>query len=566
MEEAIFSGREGAGHVIVLLGDGRSGRRRFLLSLGGRDGRTPAFPGQAALCSHQALLQSHLIARENLLLAAAWHGLHDPQRIEDLLHCGRLHGEMAHLRAFHLPRAAVRTLSLLQALLPDPDLLLVDDLAAGLSRPAQQDLWRLLRAEQARRPRTVLYATASLAPARELADEVWWVAGGRVRQRWPAGGLPPLLCAAEAYALSFATPQDARRFQARKLTPHREALGLLACRHDGTSVAVTVDTRNVSLLELVRMAGRGLVRFAVTPVTVDDLPPAWHQQGDLLQTPLPALDRPPQPPATLSPRQRRRAICLVALSEWRRHFRNFWGAGNLLLSAILLLIPLFLLAAVAQENAAAFVRYAPLPLLVPALIFFGQTTGAFSRWLRTGEMDSLMEPARPLAPGRPFSLLALVDAAPAGRGTLLAGIALGQALVFLSHNLLFLLCWGLLLWSLGGARWLWAGTLFFWLLQAGVALVLGLLLGSAVRRPAQGRWLGWAGGVLTALSAVFLPLDFPPFWLWPASGFTAAFHRLPAWGVAAPPFLMALPGTAALAWVAVRRFCHRPAVWQGEDK
>ena len=65
------------------------------------------------------------------------------------------------------------------ALLPDPDLLILDEPTAGMDVGARRDFWATMHAE-ADRGRTVVFATHYLEEADSFADRIVMVAGGRV--------------------------------------------------------------------------------------------------------------------------------------------------------------------------------------------------------------------------------------------------------------------------------------------------------------------------------------------------------------------------------------------------
>ena len=65
------------------------------------------------------------------------------------------------------------------ALLPDPDLLILDEPTAGMDVRARRDFWREIRAE-AQAGRTILFATHYLDEVDEFADRVILIKEGRV--------------------------------------------------------------------------------------------------------------------------------------------------------------------------------------------------------------------------------------------------------------------------------------------------------------------------------------------------------------------------------------------------
>ncbi|WP_462418801.1 ABC transporter ATP-binding protein [Kytococcus sp. Marseille-QA3725] len=65
------------------------------------------------------------------------------------------------------------------ALLPDPDLMVLDEPTAGMDVTARQEFWHAVR-DEARAGRTIVFATHYLAEAEEYAPRTVLMAGGRV--------------------------------------------------------------------------------------------------------------------------------------------------------------------------------------------------------------------------------------------------------------------------------------------------------------------------------------------------------------------------------------------------
>jgi len=77
---------------------------------------------------------------------------------EKRLEKGGFTNEMIRTKLYEIPRYHWRLLYWLMALLPNPDVILMNDLTAGLSLPVKWDFWRLIQMEQSMRPRKIFFA------------------------------------------------------------------------------------------------------------------------------------------------------------------------------------------------------------------------------------------------------------------------------------------------------------------------------------------------------------------------------------------------------------------------
>ncbi|MBU1661781.1 MAG: hypothetical protein KKD28_09945 [Chloroflexi bacterium] len=551
--------------TIVLLGPRGAGKTAALLSaLGWLSSpayacMSPFLPQEISrigLCSKQGLLQSHLTARENMQFAAGLHGLSGQVRINTLIERSGLEANADQPRAYTLPRTLRRTLQLLIALLPDPDLLLIDDITAGLSLPARRKIWQSIITEQNRRTRTIFYATRDLEAGRVLGDEVWLIEDGRVQRKWLANELPDLLRASAGFAIELKSSTAAQRFfgDVAKLDFVRST------RVRGSRTVEVFVTEGSDTLTLTWMAGLDLAVFQSLPLEIDHLPEGWWRAGTGSSPPeLGAGGRVEAEALFLS------AILEIALSEWRRHFRSFWKAGNLLLSGVWLLASLELIAPT-FENLPDFMHTAPLPLLLSSAMILGLGMETLSRLAATGEMETLFQPAQSKSATLPLSLLAVFDLATIGRRGLLLGLSLGQSLVLAAHAWpLLLFVWAVFV-SFPQAPLLLVASAIFWLLTALVSLALTVLTSTLIQRPGWGIWLGWLGWLLAVVSSQ-LPSGWEPYvWFWPLSGYAAAFERSLEPQRALMPLGFALLGTALLCWLAERSFRLRSAVWSAKKK
>jgi ABC-2 type transport system ATP-binding protein len=136
------------------------------------------------------------------------------------------------------------------ALLPDPDLLVLDEPTAGMDVSARRDFWSTMHAEAAE-GRTVVFATHYLAEADAFADRIVVMAGGQVI----ADGTPAAIRAIAADRHVTATVDDPASVVARLLS----TAGVVHAQADGRSVSIrTTDSDDIARLLLTEMNGRDL--------------------------------------------------------------------------------------------------------------------------------------------------------------------------------------------------------------------------------------------------------------------------------------------------------------------
>jgi ABC-type multidrug transport system ATPase subunit len=125
-------------------------------------------------------------ARENLAFYARLHGRNDPNLVAGLLEkMGLTPHSDRRVGAFS--RGMIQRLSIARALLPDPDVLLLDEPLTGLDDAASvivRDVLSDLRA----RGRAVVVATHQLPELVDLASSVGFLVGGRLAALETIGG------------------------------------------------------------------------------------------------------------------------------------------------------------------------------------------------------------------------------------------------------------------------------------------------------------------------------------------------------------------------------------------
>ncbi len=177
------------GQIMALLGKNGAGKTTFIdIVLGlqaATEGRVQVFgmsPRDAIRRSlvgvvHQtgALQEEYTVSQCLRLFAAAHASRADLDTV------------LAETQLTHLARRTIRKLSggekqrvrLALALLPDPQLLILDEPTAGMDATARREFWDLMR-HQADRGRTIIFATHYLAEAETFAQRTVVIKDGRV--------------------------------------------------------------------------------------------------------------------------------------------------------------------------------------------------------------------------------------------------------------------------------------------------------------------------------------------------------------------------------------------------
>lgn len=184
------------GEVVALLGPNGAGKTTLLdmvlgftpptrgsVSVLGRDPADAIAAGQVSSVMQTGGLLPRLTVGETLEMVADLFG-----REQDVLAVARRAGiaELLHRRVGRCSGGEQQRLRFALALLPDPDLLLLDEPTAGLDVEARRAFWAAIR-EDTERGRTVVFATHYLAEADAIADRiVLLAAGGIVADGTPA--------------------------------------------------------------------------------------------------------------------------------------------------------------------------------------------------------------------------------------------------------------------------------------------------------------------------------------------------------------------------------------------
>ncbi|WP_261167106.1 ABC transporter ATP-binding protein [Microbacterium sp. Marseille-Q6965] len=177
------------GEIVALLGPNGAGKTTTLDMVLGltrpTDGDVAVF-GQAPRAAVRAgrvsaVLQSggllrDLTVRETITLIASTFAA--PLSVDEAIERAGL-GRIAGRRVSKCSGGEQQRLRFALALLPDPDLLILDEPTAGMDVSARHEFWGTMR-EDARAGRTVIFATHYLEEADAFAQRIVMMAGGRV--------------------------------------------------------------------------------------------------------------------------------------------------------------------------------------------------------------------------------------------------------------------------------------------------------------------------------------------------------------------------------------------------
>jgi len=177
------------GEVVALLGPNGAGKTTTLdLVLGllrpttgtarvlGLPPRRAVADGRVSAVLQTGGLLEDLSVLETVRMVAALHPRHAP--VAEVLARAGLE-DLARRRVSKCSGGQRQRLRFALALLPEPDLLVLDEPTAGMDVGARRAFWTAMHAE-AGRGRTVLFATHYLEEADAFADRVVVMAGGRV--------------------------------------------------------------------------------------------------------------------------------------------------------------------------------------------------------------------------------------------------------------------------------------------------------------------------------------------------------------------------------------------------
>jgi len=187
---AVLMGRTGSGKTTLL--EAMCGLRPVAsgcVRVGGRDVTSlrPGDRGLAYVPQDRALFWT-MTVREHLAFAPSvhrWEPRAIAERVEELAGLLGL-GPLLERRPAGLSGGEAQRVALGRALAARPDTLLLDEPLSALDEETREEMFGLLESVRKKSPVTVVHVTHSREEARRLADRVYLLRGGAVREASPA--------------------------------------------------------------------------------------------------------------------------------------------------------------------------------------------------------------------------------------------------------------------------------------------------------------------------------------------------------------------------------------------
>lgn len=200
-----FLGPNGAGKTTTLdmvlgLTDPTSGSAR----VAGEQPRRAVTHGKVSAVLQSGGLLRDLTVRETVVVIASMFS--DPRPVDEVLDQAGLR-ELAKRKVSKCSGGEQQRLRFALALLPDPDLLILDEPTAGMDVRARREFWDTMHAD-ADAGRTVVFATHYLEEADNFAERIVMVAAGQIVAD---GTTEQIRAASSGRAVSIDLPEDADR-------------------------------------------------------------------------------------------------------------------------------------------------------------------------------------------------------------------------------------------------------------------------------------------------------------------------------------------------------------------
>ena len=263
-----------AGEVLALLGPNGAGKTTtidMILGLTTPDsgtatvmGRTPraaVLDGAVSAVLQTGGVLADLRVGETVRLIASTFATHAP--VEDVME----RAGITHLAARRVSKCSggeQQRLRFALALLPEPDLLILDEPTAGMDVSTRREFWAAMR-QEAEHGKTVIFATHYLEEASGFADRIVMMARGRVVADGPT---PQIRAAAGGRTITVDLPQESYAEGLRQISGHPGVTHVEPANGTAGRVRIhSTDSDAVALLLLGDLGGSGL---EVTAGSLDD--------------------------------------------------------------------------------------------------------------------------------------------------------------------------------------------------------------------------------------------------------------------------------------------------------
>lgn len=251
-----------AGEIVALLGPNGAGKTTTIdmalgltapssgtVSVFGQRPETAVRAGRMSALLQTGGLLRDLTVQETVLAIASLHGA--KARVEEVMAATDT-TRLARRKVVKCSGGEQQRLKFALALLPDPDILILDEPTAGMDVNARRDFWATMRRD-ATAGRTVIFATHYLEEAESFAQRIVLMNGGKII----ADGSTSSVRALAAGRTVAATLQERGSIDDRdpRLAELRSLAGVTDVQVNGTRVAITTTDSDAVARHLLNGGG-----------------------------------------------------------------------------------------------------------------------------------------------------------------------------------------------------------------------------------------------------------------------------------------------------------------------
>lgn len=265
----------GAGEVVALLGPNGAGKTTTIdMILGlteptagtvevmGRRPRAAVLAGRVSAVLQTGGLLADLRVEETVRLIASTFAEHAP--VESVMGRAGITA-LAGRRVSTCSGGEQQRLRFALALLPDPDLLILDEPTSGMDVNARREFWSAMRLE-ASRGRTIIFATHYLEEAQDFADRIVLMAQGRIAADGPTA---EIRAGAGGRTLTVDLPTASRADGLARLRRHPGVIW--AEPSPGHPRRVSVRSNDSDAVALILLTELGATGLEISADTLDDV-------------------------------------------------------------------------------------------------------------------------------------------------------------------------------------------------------------------------------------------------------------------------------------------------------